>query len=80
MWEEAVAEFGFTSEQIEALHEVLICISESRMPQSIACYDAIDLRRYHYMCIKVAELKNRKNVRNHFSYLLKMLKQDADIE
>lgn len=80
LWEEAVAEFGFTSEQIEALHEVLICISENRMPQSIACYDAIDLRRYHYMCIKVAELKNRQNVKNHFSYLLKMLKQDADIE
>lgn len=80
LWEEAVAEFGFTSEQTEALHEVLICIPENRMPQSIACYDAIDLRRYHYMCIKVAELKNRKNVRNHFSYLLKMLKQDADIE
>lgn len=80
LWEEAVAEFGFTSEQIKALQEVLICIPESRMPQSIVCYDAIDLRRYHYMCIKVAELKNRKNVRNHFSYLLKMLKQDADIE
>lgn len=80
LWEEAVTEFDFTSEQIEALHEVLICIPENRMPQSIACYDAIDLRRYHYMCIKVAELKNRKNVRNYFSYLLKMLKQDADIE
>lgn len=80
LWEEAVAEFGFTSEQIETLQEVLICIPESRMPQSIVCYDAIDLRRYHYMCIKVAELKNRKNVKNHFSYLLKMLKQDADIE
>lgn len=80
LWEEAVAEFDFTSEQIEALHEVLICIPENRMPQSIACYDAIDLRRYHYMCIKVAELKNRKNIKNHFSYLLKILKQDADIE
>lgn len=80
LWEEAVAEFGFTSEQIETLQEVLVCIPEHRMPQSIACYDAIDLRRYHYMRIKVAELKNRKNIKNHFSYLLKMLKQDADIE
>jgi hypothetical protein len=80
LWEETVAEFGFTSEQIETLQEVLVCIPEHRMPQSIACYDAIDLRRYHYMRIKVAELKNRKNIKNHFSYLLKMLKQDADIE
>lgn len=79
LWEEAVEEFGFTSEQITALQEVLVCIPEHRMPQSIACYDAIDLRRYHYMRIKVAEMKNRPNIKNHYSYLLKMLKQDADI-
>lgn len=79
LWEEAVEEFGFTSEQITALQEVLVCIPEHRMPQSIACYDAIDLRRYHYMHIKVAEMKNRPNIKNHYSYLLKMLKQDADI-
>lgn len=79
LWEEAVEEFGFTREQITALQEVLVCIPEHRMPQSIACYDAIDLRRYHYMRIKVAEMKNRPNIKNHYSYLLKMLKQDADI-
>lgn len=79
LWEEVVEEFGFTSEQITALQEVLVCIPEHRMPQSIACYDAIDLRRYHYMRIKVAEMKNRPNIKNHYSYLLKMLKQDADI-
>ncbi len=80
LWQSAIDEFHFTDEQIETLHEVLICIPECRMPQSIVCYDAIDLRRYHYMCIKAAELKNRKNVKNHFAYLLKMLKQDADID
>ena len=79
LWEEAVAEFGFTNEQIATLQEVLVCIPEHKMPQSIACYDAIELRRYHYMRIKVSELKNRPNIKNTFSYLLKMLKQDADI-
>lgn len=80
LWEETVAEFGFTSEQITTLQEVLVCIPEHKMPQSVACYDAIDLRRYHYMRIKVAELKSRSNIKNKFSYLLKMLKQDADIQ
>lgn len=79
LWEEAVAEFSFTSEQITALREVLVCIPEHKMPQSTACYDATDLRRYHYMRIKVAEMKNRPNIKNYYSYLLKMLKQDADI-
>lgn len=79
LWEGAVAEFGFTSEQITALREVLVCIPEHKMPQSTACYDATDLRRYHYMRIKVAEMKNRPNIKNYYSYLLKMLKQDADI-
>lgn len=80
LWEETVAEFGFTSEQITTLQEVLVCIPEHKMPQSVACYDAIDLRRYHYMRIKVAELKSRSSIKNKFSYLLKMLKQDADIQ
>lgn len=80
LWEETVAEFGFTGEQITTLQEVLVCIPEHKMPQSVACYDAIDLRRYHYMRIKVAELKSRSNIKNKFSYLLKMLKQDADIQ
>lgn len=80
LWEETVAEFDFTSEQIATLKEVLVCIPEHKMPQSIACYDAIELRRYHYMRIKVAELKSRTNIKNKFPYLLKMLKQDADIQ
>lgn len=80
LWEEIVAEFDFTSEQIATLKEVLVCIPEHKMPQSIACYDAIELRRYHYMRIKVAELKSRTNIKNKFPYLLKMLKQDADIQ
>lgn len=79
LWESAINEFRFTSEQTAELREVLICIPEYKMPQSIACYDSIELRRYHYMQIKVAEIKRRTNIKNTFSYLLKMLKQDANI-
>lgn len=79
LWESAIDEFGFTSEQIAELREVLICIPEYKMPQSIACYNAIELRRYHYMKIKTVEIKRRTTIKNIFAYLLKMLKQDADI-
>lgn len=79
LWESVIDEFCFTSEQITMLREILVCIPEDKLPQSTACYNAIDLRRYHYMRIKVSELKNRSNVKNNFAYLLKMLKKDAGI-
>jgi plasmid replication initiation protein len=80
LWEEVVADFNFTREQINTLQEVLVCIPEHKMPQSTACYDDCELRRYHYMRIKVAEMNNRPNIKRPFAYLLKMLKQDADIK
>lgn len=79
LWQSAIEEFNFTNEQIAELREVLICIPDYKLPQSSACHGAIDLMRYHYMQIKVAEIKRRANIKNTFSYLLKMLKQDADI-
>lgn len=80
LWESALDEFSFSSEQITELREVLIVIPDHILPQSPACYDALDLRRYHYMQIKVAEIKRRdakKPIRNKFAYLLKLMKQDA---
>lgn len=79
VWEETMKDFKFSAEQIKTLREVLVCVPDYKLPQSMACCDVIDLRRYHYMRIKVAEMKLRPNVKNCFSYLLKMLKQDADI-
>lgn len=79
LWEEVVTDFNFTREQINTLQEVLVCIPKHKMPQSIACYDDYELRRYHYMRIKVAEMNSRPNIKIPFAYLLKMLKQDADI-
>lgn len=80
LWESTIDEFNFTNEQIAELREVLICIPEYKMPQSTACYDAIELRQYHYMQIKVAEIKRRANIKNIFPYLIKMLKHDANIQ
>ena len=80
LWHSAVENFNFTAEQLAELGEVLVCVPERKLPQSNACLDEIDLRRYHYMQIKVAEINRRQNIKNPFSYLLKMLKQDAGIE
>lgn len=80
LWQSAVEEFKFTNEQIAELREVLICIPEHKMPQSTACYGNIELMRYHYMQTKAKEIDRRNNekpIRNKFSYLLKILKEDA---
>ena len=80
LWQTAIDDYSFTDEQVAELREVLVCIPNHKLPQSPACYGEIGLMRYHYMQIKVAELKRRKNVKNVYSYLLAMLKQDADID
>ena len=79
LWQSAVHEFNFTKNQLAELREVLVCIPKDKFPQSTACYDTLDVRHYHYMRIKVAEIKRRANIKNVFPYLLKMLKQDADL-
>lgn len=79
LWQSAIEEFTFTDEQIKELQEVLFCIPKSKMPQSPACQDSIELMRYHYMKIKAAEIKRRNNIKNVFSYLLKILKKDANL-
>lgn len=43
-----------------------------KLPQSSTCYDDIEIMRYHYIKIKVAEIKYRKNIKNKYLYLLKI--------
>lgn len=81
LWESALDEFSFSPEQIGELREVLIVIPDKLLPQSPACHGALELRRYHYMQIKAAEIKRRnaeKPIRSKFAYLLKLLKQDVE--
>lgn len=81
LWEDAVQDFKFSKEQMDELREVLEVMPLAKMPQSPACQDAPDLMRYHYMCLKIAEIKRRdakKTIRDKYAYLLKILKKDAN--
>lgn len=83
LWESALDEFNFSKEQIAELREVLIVIPDHILPPSPAGYGSLEFRRYHYMQIKMTEIKRRNTenpIRSTFSYLLKMMKQDAKQE
>lgn len=77
LWQTPLEDFNFTQEQYDELFSVLVTIPDFKLPQSSACYGSIDLMRYHYIQIKVAEIKRRANIKSTFNYLLKILKQDA---
>lgn len=80
LWVDPLEGFNFRQEQIDELREVLEVIPIDVLPQSPACQDAPELMRYHYIEIKAKEIKRRdaeKPIRSKFSYLLKILKQDA---
>lgn len=80
LWEGAVEEFSFTTEQLEELRTVLVCIPQHKLPEdNVTGTDDIQFRWFHYLQIKVAEIK-RRNVKNTFAYLVKIMKKDADIE
>jgi hypothetical protein len=73
-------DFNFTPEQYDELFSVLITIPDFKLPQSSACYGSVEHMRYHYLDQKAKEIKRRdkqKPIRSKFSYLLKLMKQDA---
>ena len=79
LWQQPLEQFEFTQEQYEELLAVLVTIPKNNFPQSPACQDSIELMRYHYIDQKTKEILRRdkqKPIRNKFSYLLKILKQD----
>lgn len=79
LWQQPLEQFEFTQEQYEELLAVLVTIPKNNLPQSPACQDSIELMRYHYIDQKTKEILRRdkqKPIRNKFSYLLKILKQD----
>lgn len=81
LWQKPLEEFDFTQEQYDEIFSVLITIPDYKLPQSSACYGSIDLMRYHYIDQKAKEIIRRdkqKPIKNKFSYLLKMMKQDAE--
>lgn len=81
LWQTPLEDFNFTQEQYDELFSVLITIPDFKLPQSSACYGSIDIMRYHYIDQKVWVIKRRdkeKPIRSKFSYLLKLMKQDAE--
>lgn len=81
LWQTPLEQFNFSKEQYDELFSVLITIPDFKLPQSSACYGSVELMRYHYIDQKAKEIKRRdtqKPIRSKFSYLLKLMKQDAD--
>jgi hypothetical protein len=80
LWMIVLDQYDFTAEQLELLKSVLVCVPSSKLPEDNATgMNDIDIRLCSYMQIKVAELNQRSNIKNKFNYLLKMVKQDANI-
>lgn len=73
MWMEAVKPLALTTDQIEELRTALICVPDTKLPAD----DNLDVRRYKYMTMAVAELTRRSNdkrIKDKYKYLLKMIK------
>lgn len=80
LWESAVKDFNFSAEQLEEIRSILVTVPDQKLPEDPTCCDSVDLRRYHYMRIKAAEIKRRdsdKPIKNKFAYMTKMIKQDS---
>lgn len=76
LWQEPLAPFDFTQEQYDVIWSLLVTVPDSKLPESSACYGAIELKRYHYIDQKVKEMKARK-VKNPYNYLVKIIKNDV---
>lgn len=80
LWQTPLESFGFSQEQYDELFSVLVTIPEFKFPESPACHGSIDLMRYHYVDQKAKEIVRRdsqKPIRNKYSYLLKLMRQDS---
>lgn len=76
---EPLSGFKFSPEQLAEIQSLLVTVPIHKLPQSNACYDNIDLMRYHYLDQKAKEILRRdkqKRITNKFAYLTKLIKQD----
>lgn len=77
VWEGALEPLQLTNEQIDGVRAYLVLVDPDKMPELPEYGNNIDLRRYHYLDQKVAEMRRREGVKNKFAYLLGILKKDA---
>lgn len=78
LWQTPLKEFNLTQEQYDVIWSLLVTIPDFKLPQSSACYGAIELMRYHYIDQKVRDMKTRK-VRSPYNYLVKIMKEDGKL-
>lgn len=77
VWEGALEPLQLTNEQIDGVRAYLVLVDPDKMPELPEYGNDIELRRYHYLDQKVAEMRRREGVNNKFAYLLGILKKDA---
>ena len=80
LWQAALEEFNFSPEQLDQIFSILATIPTNKLPQVEFVDNDIDFRRFHYIDQKVKEIRCRdqkKPIRHKYSYLVKMLRQDA---
>lgn len=78
LWEDALKNFNFTQEQLAEIRDILILIPESKLPN--LAHGDTKISWYHYLKTKANEINRReKTIKNKFSYLIKILKKDAEI-
>lgn len=83
LWQEPLKVFNFPQEKLDELFSVLVTIPDFRLPQPLFSGFTIHHQRYHYMAQKAAEIIRRdseKHIPHKFSYLLKLMKQDAAVQ
>lgn len=80
VWMSAIKGWGLTNSEILELRELIIAIPHEKLPhvpEEIGC-DDIELRRYHYVQQKVAEMNRRcGNIKNRFLYIKKTFANDT---
>lgn len=79
LWAEPIAEFNFSNERLDEIASLLHALPQSQLPE-LDTTDDINLRRYHYMAQKAAEIKRRdseKAIRSKFAYLKTIIQKDA---
>ena len=79
LWQEPLLPLNFTQEQLAVIRETLLIVPISKLPDNPDWNDDVEIMRYHYLRIKIADMNNR-SVKSKYSYLLAMLKRDAGID
>lgn len=80
VWEDALSPLHLTGEQLDGVRAYLSLINSSKLPELPEFGNDIDLRRYHYLAIKVAEMGRREGIKDKYAYLLAILKKDSQRE